>query len=84
MSLLAAVRNKRPELGFCPDFLESTAPHLAEIKRRGIRVVTNGGEERTVNIIQVLNSIQLQAALIPVPVWRCSRPSLRSLAWSSG
>jgi len=43
MSLLAAVRNKRPELGFCPDFLESTAPHLAEIKRRGIRVVTNGG-----------------------------------------
>ena len=48
MSLLAAVKNKRPELGFCPDFLESTAPHLAEIKRRGIRVVTNGGEKRTV------------------------------------
>ena len=45
MSLLAAVRNKRPELGFCPDFLESTAPHLAEIKRRGIRVVTNGGDK---------------------------------------
>ena len=84
MSLLAAVRNKRPELGFCPDFLESTAPHLAEIKRRGIRVVTNGGEERTLSIIQVLNSIQLQVVLTPVPVWRCSRPSLRSLAWSSG
>ena len=84
MSLLAAVRNKRPELGFCPDFLESTAPHLAEIKRRGIRVVTNGGEERTVKIIQVLNTIQLQVALTPVPVWRCSRPSLRSPAWSSG
>ena len=48
MSLLAAVKNKRPELGFCPDFLESTAPHLAEIKRRSIRVVTNGGERRTV------------------------------------
>ena len=84
MSLLAAVRNKRPELGFCPDFLESTAPHLAEIKRRGIRVVTNGGEERTVKVIQVLNTIQLQVALTPVPVWRCSRPSLRSPAWSSG
>lgn len=50
MSLLAAVKNKRPELGFCPDFLESTAPHLAEIKRRGIRVVTNGGERRTVMV----------------------------------
>lgn len=82
MSLLAAVRNKRPELGFCPDFLESTAPHLAEIKRRGIRVVTNGGE--TVKIIQLLsNTIELQVALTPVPVWRCSRPSLKSLAWSS-
>ena len=43
MSLLAAVKNKRPELGFTPDFLESTAPHLAEIKRRGIRLVTNAG-----------------------------------------
>ena len=43
MSLLAAVKNKRPELGFTPDFLESVAPHLAEIKRRGIRVITNGG-----------------------------------------
>ena len=84
MSLLAAVRNKRPELGFCPDFLESTAPHLAEIKRRGIRVVTNGGEERTLSIIQVLNSIQLQVVLTPVPVWRCSRPWPRSLVWSSG
>ena len=45
MSLLAAVKNKRPELGFTPDFLESVAPHLAEIKRRGIRVITNGGGE---------------------------------------
>lgn len=43
MSLLAAVKNKKPELGFTPDFLESTAPHLAEIKKRGIRVITNGG-----------------------------------------
>ena len=28
------------------DFLESVAPHLAEIKRRGIRIVTNGGGEQ--------------------------------------
>ena len=43
MSLLVAARNKNPQLGFTPDFLESVAPHLAEIKRRGIRIVTNGG-----------------------------------------
>ena len=45
MSLLVAARNKNPQLGFTPDFLESVAPHLAEIKRRGIRIVTNGGGE---------------------------------------
>jgi len=43
MSLLVAARNKNPQLGFTPDFLESVGPHLAEIKRRGIRIVTNGG-----------------------------------------
>jgi len=43
MSLLVAARAKNPQLGFCPDFVEAVAPHLADIKRRGLRVVTNGG-----------------------------------------
>ena len=42
-SLLVAARAKNPQLGFCPDFVEAVAPHLADIKRRGLRVVTNGG-----------------------------------------
>jgi hypothetical protein len=33
MSLLAAAKNKNPQLGFTPDFVESIAPHLGEIKR---------------------------------------------------
>jgi hypothetical protein len=36
-------RSKNAELGYTPDFVESLGPHLAEIKRQGVRVVTNGG-----------------------------------------
>jgi len=43
MSLLVAAKSKNPQLGFTPDFLESIAPHLGEIKKQGIRIVTNGG-----------------------------------------
>lgn len=43
LSLLARVKAKKPEAGFVPDFIEAIAPHLAEIKQRGIRVVSNGG-----------------------------------------
>jgi hypothetical protein len=43
MSLLARIRARKPELGYVPDFIESVVPLLAEIKRRGIRVVSNGG-----------------------------------------
>lgn len=43
MSLLARARLKDPASGFPPDVIGYLRPHLAEIKRRGIRVVTNGG-----------------------------------------
>ena len=43
MSLLARIHARKPELGYVPDFIESVAPLLGEIKRRGIRVVTNAG-----------------------------------------
>ena len=43
MSLLARIRARKPELGYVPDFIEAVAPLLPEIKRRGIRVVSNGG-----------------------------------------
>ncbi len=44
MSLLTAAMQKKPELGFAPDFvLQALGPHLNEIKRKGIRVVTNAG-----------------------------------------
>src|SRR5882757_8813997 len=43
MSLLARLRARKPELGYVPDFIESVVPLLPEIKKRGIRVVSNGG-----------------------------------------
>lgn len=43
LSLLARVKAKKPEAGYVPDFIEAVAPHLATIKDRGIRIVSNGG-----------------------------------------
>ena len=43
MSLLGAMKAKNPQFGFTPDFIESVAPFLGEIKKKGIRVVTNAG-----------------------------------------
>ncbi|MGZ5843126.1 MAG: acyclic terpene utilization AtuA family protein, partial [Xanthobacteraceae bacterium] len=43
MSLLARIHARKPELGYVPDFIECVVPLLPEIKKRGIRVVSNGG-----------------------------------------
>jgi hypothetical protein len=43
MSLLARARMKNAEFGFPPDFVAYLEPHLAEIARRGIKVVSNAG-----------------------------------------
>ena len=43
MSLLARAREKDPAAGFPPDFVAYLEPHLAEIARRGVKVVSNAG-----------------------------------------
>ena len=43
MSLLARARIKDAQAGYPPDFIGYLKPHLQEIKRRGIRVVSNAG-----------------------------------------
>jgi hypothetical protein len=43
MSLLARARMKDPAAGFPPDFTAYLKPHLPEIARRGVKVVTNAG-----------------------------------------
>jgi hypothetical protein len=43
MSLLARARMKDPNAGFPPDFVAYLKPHLPEIAKRRIKVVSNGG-----------------------------------------
>ena len=43
MALLARIKAKKPEAGFVPDLIETVAPLLPEIMKRGIKVVANGG-----------------------------------------
>jgi Acyclic terpene utilisation family protein AtuA len=43
MALLARARAKDPNAGFVPDAVRVLAPRLAEIRERGIKIVTNAG-----------------------------------------
>jgi Acyclic terpene utilisation family protein AtuA len=43
MALLARARAKDPNAGFVPDALRVLQPRLAEIRERGIKIVTNAG-----------------------------------------
>ncbi|CAN9509374.1 unnamed protein product [Ophioblennius macclurei] len=44
MSLLTAAKSKSPTLGYAPDFVQAAlAPFIADIRRKGIRVVSNAG-----------------------------------------
>jgi Acyclic terpene utilisation family protein AtuA len=43
MALLARARAKNPNAGFVPDAVRVLTPRLAEIRERGIKIVTNAG-----------------------------------------
>jgi hypothetical protein len=43
MALLARARAKNPNAGFVPDAVRVLTPRLAEIRKRGIKIVTNAG-----------------------------------------
>ena len=44
MSILAAARAKKPELGYATDFVDSAMkPVLPEVMRHGIKVIANAG-----------------------------------------
>ncbi|XP_033098400.1 uncharacterized protein LOC117102277 [Anneissia japonica] len=44
MSLMTAAKHKSPDLGYAPDFIQAVmAPLLGDIKKKGIRVISNAG-----------------------------------------
>ncbi|KAK7485930.1 hypothetical protein BaRGS_00022796 [Batillaria attramentaria] len=44
MSLLTAAKHKNPDLGYAPDFVSvSMAPFIRDIKKRGIKIISNAG-----------------------------------------
>lgn len=57
MSLLVASRRKMPELGWTPDFVHDVGPYLPEIKKQGIRVVTNAGGVNPASCMKALLQI---------------------------
>ena len=65
MSLLARARLKDPSAGFPPDFIAYLKPHLAEIMRRGIRIVTNAGGVNPQACRQALEAACAELGLSP-------------------
>ena len=43
MSILARAKMKNPDMGYTPDFINQIAPHLTEIKKKNIKVISNAG-----------------------------------------
>ncbi|MEC7183574.1 MAG: acyclic terpene utilization AtuA family protein [Bdellovibrionota bacterium] len=43
MSILAGAKIKNKNLGYATDFVEIIAPHLKEIKEKGIKIISNAG-----------------------------------------
>lgn len=63
MSLLARARLKSPEAGYAPDFVTYLKPHLAELARRGIKVVSNAGGVNPQACKRALEAICLEQGL---------------------
>ena len=70
MSLLAKSRLKDPNAGFPPDFVAYLKPHLKEIARRGIKVLSNAGGvnpsacKEAIEAFCAANEIQLKVAVV--------------------
>lgn len=57
MSLLTAAKQKAPEYGYTPDFIQSMKLLLKDIKRKGVRVVANAGGVNTEACVEALQAI---------------------------
>ena len=64
MSLLTAAKQKNPQLGYAPDFVQAIAPYLGEIQSQGIKLIANAGGINTPACVAALKEACKKAAMI--------------------
>jgi len=65
MSLLARARMKVPSGGYPPDFIGYLKPHMTEIMRRGVKVVSNAGGVNPQGCAEALREASAALGLSP-------------------
>lgn len=63
LALLARARAKCPTAGYVPDFQRAVAPHLAAIKAKGVRLLTNAGGLNPAACAQALEAAAAEAGV---------------------
>jgi len=66
MAILARAKTKNPDLGYAVDFVTDViAPHLADILRKGVRVIANAGGLNPAACREAIQRVAEQANLHP-------------------
>ncbi|XP_072170735.1 uncharacterized protein [Diadema setosum] len=64
MSLLAAARRKNPDMGYAPDFvLAVLKPLIKQIKKKGIKVISNAGGVNPLSCAQAIREVAKEAGV---------------------
>ncbi|KAG8134974.1 hypothetical protein E2320_008040, partial [Naja naja] len=62
MSLLARAKAKSPDLGYVPDFVSiAMAPYIKDIRRKGVRVISNAGGMNPLGCAAALHQVARNA-----------------------
>uniref|UniRef100_A0A2D4N481 Uncharacterized protein n=3 Tax=Micrurus spixii TaxID=129469 RepID=A0A2D4N481_9SAUR len=62
MSLLARAKAKSPDLGYIPDFVSiAMAPYIKDIRRKGVRVISNAGGMNPLGCAAALHQVARNA-----------------------
>ncbi len=63
MSILARAKMKNPDMGYTPDFINQIAPHLTEIKKKNIKVISNAGG---INLEACRDALKIEAEKLDI------------------
>ena len=63
MSILARAKMKNSDMGYTPDFINQIAPHLTEIKKKNIKVISNAGG---INLEACRDALKIEAEKLDI------------------